>query len=595
MAVNMKLGKYTLLEELGRGGFGTVYKAEDAIGRTVAVKVLKPGWADDPGTIERFRREAQAAGELFHNRIATIIDFDQQDGRMFLVMRFINGLPLNQLIKKRRRIPWDQAVQIISEAAEGLDYAHQRGFVHRDIKPANIMVSPDEGAVVTDFGLVKAAEASGFTTTGVTVGTPNYIAPEVWEGKLAVPATDTYSLACVFFEMLTGNILFEGESPPQVMTKHVLEGPQFPLKWPKGVEDGIVEILERALTKDPAARYAKASDFVADLGKLSHAKEDQKALQKAMEFLDQARDMLSESSFDQALKFISDAEQLAPNLTEIQQLRREVERGKKLRRLYDQAVENFRTAREKAIAVLQLDPDYPDGDQIFNRLGLREETGKDVTLQPQKTTEDLSLRFREKIFPYLLILLGLATAVVFGIGAIGFIAGIGLIRYKDWARKTAVFYAVLLEIAGFVCTILYLSVAVNGFFEGIFISGIGIVAILISLYLFSILGNPRFLHRTGGTLKRPIGMWPILIGFLATGIGLIPLLILFIRDRTSRLIAYYFSWFWMWAFPIIGLILTILFVNGWGGGLASLFLGYLSFRAKNYLRSDEVCAFYDGN
>jgi eukaryotic-like serine/threonine-protein kinase len=119
------LGKYEVLEQLGSGGFGTVYKATDSIGRTVAVKVLKPGWSEDPATIERFRREAQAAGALFHNRIATIIDFDEFEGRYFPVMRYIDGISLDRLIKEKGRLGWQESLRILAEAAEELDYAHR--------------------------------------------------------------------------------------------------------------------------------------------------------------------------------------------------------------------------------------------------------------------------------------------------------------------------------------------------------------------------------------------------------------------------------------------------------------------------------------
>jgi serine/threonine-protein kinase len=258
-----RLGKYTLGEQLGSGGFGTVFKASDSIGRTVAIKLLKPGWTDDPAAIERFRREAQVAGELFHNRIATIIDFDEQDGRLFLVMRYVDGQPLDKLIKQKGHLEWAQSIQILEQVADGLDYAHQRGFTHRDIKPSNILVSEKDGAVLTDFGLVKAADVSGMSTSGVMLGTPYYIAPEIWQGNPAGPAVDIYSLACVACEMLTGQVLFAGVSPPEIMTKHMLGAPQVSTDLPAPTR----EVLLRALERDPARRPPSASAFIADLKK----------------------------------------------------------------------------------------------------------------------------------------------------------------------------------------------------------------------------------------------------------------------------------------------------------------------------------------
>jgi WD40 repeat protein len=270
-----QLGKYKLVEQLGKGGFGTVYKATDPIGRTVAIKVLKPGWVDDPGVMARFRLEALAAGELFHTRIATILDFVEMENQPFLVMRYVDGQSLDKLLAAKGRLDWNSAIRIIKEVAEGLDFAHQRGFIHRDIKPANILVSEKEGAVLTDFGLVKAAQASGLSSSEVLLGSPNYIAPEVWKGVKASPATDIYSLACVFYEMITGKILFAGDSSPQIMTRHVLEGPQFPRSWPEKVPPDVEGVLHKALMMEPGKRYPSASAFASALEELQHLQNQQ--------------------------------------------------------------------------------------------------------------------------------------------------------------------------------------------------------------------------------------------------------------------------------------------------------------------------------
>ena len=254
-----KIGKYEILEELGSGGFGTVYRARDNIGRLVAVKVLKPVWTQEATARERFRREAQAAGSLFHPNIATILDFDEARGRLYLVMRFIDGKPLSQIIIERSSssvFQWEEALAILYQVTEGLDYAHEHGFIHRDVKPSNILISETEGAVISDFGLVKAAQSSGFTTTDGVLGTPNYLAPEIWNGKSASPSTDVYSLACVFYEMLTGQVLFDGDTTPEIMTKHVLHGPPFPSSWPDRVPEGLMNVLVKALQKEPENRYS---------------------------------------------------------------------------------------------------------------------------------------------------------------------------------------------------------------------------------------------------------------------------------------------------------------------------------------------------
>lgn len=260
MTLNIKLGKYTLIEELGSGGFGTVYKAKDAMKRNVAIKMLKPGWSGNSDAVERFRREAKATGDLFHQNIATTISVGQAKGRIFLVMRYVDGISLEKLITERGRLEWDEALNILKDVAEALDYAHKHGFIHRDVKPANILISKNEGAILTDFGLVKAAKASKMTT-GVTLGTINYIAPEIWDGHTPSSATDVYSLACVFFEMITGEKLFGGDSAPHIMKQHLEEGPLLHNKLPNHAPSDLQNVLEKALAKAPEDRFAEVSDF----------------------------------------------------------------------------------------------------------------------------------------------------------------------------------------------------------------------------------------------------------------------------------------------------------------------------------------------
>ncbi len=266
-----KLGKYDLQEQLGKGGFGTVYRAVDSLQREVAIKVLKPGWEDDPDVVSRFRQEALSAGKLFHPHIATILDLDQDEGRFYIVMRYIAGKSLAQMIRDRGALPWEEVLQVFQDVADALDYAHKQGMVHRDVKPANIIISPKEGAVITDFGLVKAATSSGMSTTGVMLGTPNYIAPEVWQGETATPATDVYSLACVVFEMLTGKVLFGGSTTPQIMKKH-FDPIVLPETWPAGTPEGIREVLQQALEKEPGQRFGSMKQLAAAVSTISAQK-----------------------------------------------------------------------------------------------------------------------------------------------------------------------------------------------------------------------------------------------------------------------------------------------------------------------------------
>jgi eukaryotic-like serine/threonine-protein kinase len=252
------LGKYEILNELGSGAFATVYRARDTLlARLVALKVLKPAFMADEASFARFVREAQVTANLFHPHIATVLDMGEADGRHFIAMRYVDGLSLDKVLAQRGPLPWAEALKITEEIASALDFAHARGLIHRDVKPQNIIISQSEGAVLTDFGLVKAIQSTALTTaTGAMLGTPSYIPPEIWLGQAATPASDQYALACVIAEMLTGQPLFVGKSAPAIMTLHVLNGPEFPAAWPDGVPPNFTAILQRSLIREPASRYA---------------------------------------------------------------------------------------------------------------------------------------------------------------------------------------------------------------------------------------------------------------------------------------------------------------------------------------------------
>jgi hypothetical protein len=259
-----QLGKYTLLEELGRGDFGTVYRATDnALDREVALKILHPQLMVDMDFTERFQKEAKLVARFEHPNIVTIYDLGEAEGRVYIAMRYLPGGSLRDRLKKSGPIPFDQALKILRQVGVGLGAAHAKGMVHWDIKPENILFSEEGQAVISDFGLAKAIQVSS-SSGGSGVGTPGYRAPELWRGKPpASPATDEYALACVFVEMLTGEQLFSGDTPDEIITKHLVDGAVLPKELPAGGLDGINPILEKALAKDPAARYPGVEDFVA--------------------------------------------------------------------------------------------------------------------------------------------------------------------------------------------------------------------------------------------------------------------------------------------------------------------------------------------
>jgi hypothetical protein len=269
-----QLGKYELLETLGRGGYGTVYRAREmALDVTRAVKVLHPALAADPNFIERFRREARIAARLEHPHIVPVYELNEDQGSYYLAMKYMPGGSLKNLLEKQGRLTFERAVEITRQVAEALEFAANQPekLVHRDLKPGNILFEADGTARLADFGFAKAltgASSASLSASGGMIGTPAYMAPEVWRGKEASPATDVYSLACVFYEMLTGEVLFAGESPPEVMTKHVLDGPQFTPEWSQGLPEGIEEILRKALAKEATERYGSVEEFGRALGGL---------------------------------------------------------------------------------------------------------------------------------------------------------------------------------------------------------------------------------------------------------------------------------------------------------------------------------------
>lgn len=267
MADTFQIDKYSLYEIIGRGGFGTIYRAEDtSLHVARAVKILHPALNADPVFIERFRQEARTAARLDHPYIVPVYDLGQYEGAFYLVMRLMEGGSLKDLLEREGRLPPDRAITLLFQISAGLDFAHHlpERLVHRDIKPGNILLEKDGTARISDFGFSKALEGASsvsLSATGGMVGTPPYMAPELWRGQDVGPATDIYSLACMFYEMLTGRMLFTGNSPAQVMTRHVLDGPDFDASWPADVSAALRPILERSLAADPAERYPSATAF----------------------------------------------------------------------------------------------------------------------------------------------------------------------------------------------------------------------------------------------------------------------------------------------------------------------------------------------
>ncbi len=256
---------YRLEGVVGRGGMGVVYRAsEPRPARTVALKVVAPEIAEDPGFRERFLREAQITSSIEHPHVVPVLRVGEEAGRLFIAMRLIRGQDLAAMIRAAGRLDSLVAARLIDQVADALDVAHEQGLVHRDVKPANVLVERHrrgEHAYLTDFGLTKSFGSSGgMTSTGAVVGSTDYMAPEQWKGLRVDARTDVYSLGCVLFEALTGRVPFERDGPHARMYAHVNEPvPTVSSLVPERFRFN--DVVGRAMAKEPAERYASAGDL----------------------------------------------------------------------------------------------------------------------------------------------------------------------------------------------------------------------------------------------------------------------------------------------------------------------------------------------
>jgi formylglycine-generating enzyme required for sulfatase activity/tRNA A-37 threonylcarbamoyl transferase component Bud32 len=267
-----ELGKYELLEEIGRGGFAVVYEARDIeLDRVVALKVLKPYWTDEPGFVTRFRREARVAARLCHPNIVTVHETGEAEGRLYIAMEYLPGRTLRRFLEAEGMLSLEQALPILEQVADALDYAHAQGVVHRDVKPSNVAMEETEcgmRATLMDFGLVKAmAESAVLTSQGTLLGSPEYTAPEQADPNRAAeigPATDRYALGIVAYQMLTGRVPFPGNTSATLNAHINLEPPE-PQTICQDLSPEVAAALLEMLAKPPGDRFASARAFVARL------------------------------------------------------------------------------------------------------------------------------------------------------------------------------------------------------------------------------------------------------------------------------------------------------------------------------------------
>ena len=259
---------YRILQLVGRGAMGVVYKALDVnLDRTVAIKVMNAEARDDPDFVERFRQEARLQAALNHPNVALLFDYFIEDGAPVAVMEFIDGPSLQQLIEQRGPVPAHKALPLFQQALRGVAAAHRAGIVHRDLKPSNLMITRDDVVKVMDFGIAKREGASGATKASTSIGSPLYMAPEQILGRPVDCRTDVYALGITLYQLLAGQPPFNprGKAEYVLLNAHVNDLPEPPTVYCPAIPQAVVDVVMRALAKDPDARFQSAEEFMGAL------------------------------------------------------------------------------------------------------------------------------------------------------------------------------------------------------------------------------------------------------------------------------------------------------------------------------------------
>ncbi|MBN1311426.1 MAG: protein kinase [Anaerolineae bacterium] len=264
--IGKTLGQYEIVSLIGRGGMASVYLARQrSIGRTVAVKVLPPHLMNDDTFLKRFQREVQAVSRMQHPRIIPVHDYGEDEGVPYIVMAHIEGGSLAQLIQEQGALPLDDVVRLVEQIAEGLDYAHQQGVIHRDFKPSNVLLDKSENAYLLDFGIAKVSQETAQLTGSGIVGTPTYMAPEMFKQELPTPAVDIYALGVTLYQMLSGTTPFEGTTPVQLMYSHLNEPVPSIETLREDIPASIQIVLDKAMAKKPEERFMTAGEMAGAL------------------------------------------------------------------------------------------------------------------------------------------------------------------------------------------------------------------------------------------------------------------------------------------------------------------------------------------
>lgn len=258
--------RYMLVTALGEGGMADVYLAVDTIlNREVAIKILRGELGKDPVALLRFQREANAVSKLNHPNVVDVYDVGEYDGRHYIVMEYVRGRTLKQLISQRGALQADEAVNIMIQLTSAVEHAHENNIIHRDIKPQNVLVKDDGTVKITDFGIALAHDAVQLTQTNAVLGSAHYLAPETTRGETPTNQVDIYALGIVFYELLTGSVPFNGENPVQIAMKHLREEVPSVKEFNPTIPQSVENIIIKATVKNRALRYQSANEMLRDL------------------------------------------------------------------------------------------------------------------------------------------------------------------------------------------------------------------------------------------------------------------------------------------------------------------------------------------
>jgi serine/threonine-protein kinase len=387
-----KVGKYDVVDVLGRGGMGVVYKALDpGIGRMVAIKMMTVGFAENPDLLRRFYREAQSTGALQHPNIVIVYELGDQDGNPYLVMEFLEGESLDKFISTRRQLTLVQRLDILIQMCNGLNYAHSRGVVHRDIKPANIVILKDGGVKIVDFGIARIG-GDALTRTGQVVGTINYMSPEQISGQVVDGRSDIFSAGVVAYQLLTSALPFDGNDTAAILLKIINEDPPplsaYMMDCPSELEDAVL----RALTKDRDERYQTADDFGLDLMRVRETL----LRQQVNQYIEQAQAAVAKSELAKAKELVLEVLKVdTQNITakqllqQIQQMIQKQQRGEQVRQLRELA-DNAIAQKQHGEALSYLDQALSLDKTNVEMRSLRETVNQ--AKQQQQKLEDALLR-----------------------------------------------------------------------------------------------------------------------------------------------------------------------------------------------------------